>query len=138
VAGPPAPVTVTVTSVAPPPAGIGAFQTPSGNIRCNMFTSPGDGRSSARCEVVDHNWVAPPREPQCHLNWGDRFALPEGGAGAFDCYGQPLPPAESTLGYGQTRSVGRLTCKSEPAAMTCTDTSTGHYFRVARETYAIG
>jgi hypothetical protein len=101
-----------------------------------MFTSA--GQKIARCEVIDHTWVAPPRSTDCHLNWGDRFELTEGSAAAFNCYGQESPTPEQTLAYGQTRSLGTITCDSEYTGMTCTDSSTGHYFRVARETYQLG
>jgi hypothetical protein len=33
------------------------------------------GGAGGRCEVVDHSWAAPPRSPDCPLNWGDRFQL---------------------------------------------------------------
>jgi hypothetical protein len=101
-----------------------------------MFTSGGE--NVARCEVVDHTWVAPPPSTDCHLNWGDRFELTEGSASAFNCYGQEFPTAQQTLGYGQTRSLGTITCDSEYTGMTCTDSSTGHYFRVSRDTYELG
>jgi hypothetical protein len=39
------------------------------------------------------------------------------------------------LAYGQTRSLGALTCDSEPSGMTCTDGSTGHFFRISRDSY---
>jgi len=112
------------------------FQSPSGNINCMMYASGGE--TGARCEVVDHTWAAPPRSPDCPLNWGDRFYLTQGGDAGFGCYHQEFPTAERTLGYGQTQSLGTLTCESEPTGMTCTDSSTGHYFRVAREIYELG
>jgi hypothetical protein len=43
-----------------------------------------------------------------------------------------------TLGYGQTVFAGTITCDSEPTGVKCTDTSTGHYFRLARESYELG
>jgi len=61
-----------------------------------------------------------------------------GGAAVVGCYAQEFPVAESTLGYGQSRSFGTITCDSEYTGMTCTDSSTGHYFRVSRETYELG
>jgi hypothetical protein len=140
---PPAP-TVTVT-VAPAPApaptviaqpeGPSSFRSPSGNINCTLST-PG-GENAARCEVVEHTWTVPP-PPDCHMNSGDRFGLAQGGAAVVGCYGQEFPVAESTLGYGQTRSFGTITCDSEYTGMTCTDSSTGHYFRVSRDTYELG
>ena len=60
------------------------------------------------------------------------------GSGAgFNCYAQEFPAAEQTLAYGQTRSLGTITCDSEPTGITCTDSSTGHYFRISRETYEL-
>jgi hypothetical protein len=134
----PPPVTVTVTVAAPPPVapvvytGSGAFRSPSGNISCAMFAS------DVRCDVAEHNWTPPPPSPACHLDWGSRFKLEQGGASVFDCYAQELPAPEQILGYGQSRSFGSITCDSESTGMTCTDGSTGHYFRISRENYEIG
>ena len=135
-------VTVTVTQPpAPTPtvvvqsASHGPFRSPSGNITCTLST-PG-GEIAARCEVVNHTWVAPARSPDCHLNWGDRLELTPGSGVGFNCYAQEFPAAEQTLAYGQTRSLGTITCDSEPIGITCTDSSTGHYFRISRETYEL-
>ena len=138
------PVTVTVTPYAPAPttvvvagnASTGPFQSPSGNIRCAMFAY--DGQNSVRCDIDEYNWTAPPRSPNCHLSWGSRFKLEQGGESVFDCYAQELPAVDHTLGYGQAQTVGAITCVSQPAAMTCADSSTGHYFRISREAYEVG
>jgi len=52
----------------------------------------------------------------------------------------PPDPAEGVLilNYGQARSAGTITCDSEPSGMTCTDSSTGHYFRMSRESNELG
>jgi hypothetical protein len=134
------PVTVTVT---PPPApapaphftGAGSFQSPSGNINCALFSY--EGQTRADCEVAEHSWVAPPKEPECHQNWGSRFTLNESGA-IFACYGQELPTPERTLGYGSTWSVGTITCDSESTGVTCTDGNSGHNFFVSRDTWRLG
>jgi hypothetical protein len=42
------------------------------------------------------------------------------------------------LEYGQTSSAGSITCDSEPEGMTCTDISSGHYFRMSRESNELG
>src|SRR5439155_7371503 len=47
-------------------------------------------------------------------------------------------PHDSTLKYGQTLSAGPITCDSEPSGVTCTGSSTGHFFRVSRESYQLG
>jgi hypothetical protein len=135
---PPPPVTVTVTPPPPPAAhytGTGAFQSPSGNIQCALFSF--DGQTRADCELADHSWVAPPKEPECYQDWGSRFTLNQSGA-IFACYGQELPAPDRTLGYGSTWSVGTITCDSESTGMTCTDHSTGHFFSISRETWRLG
>ena len=47
-------------------------------------------------------------------------------------------PDVNTLDYGQTLSRGPITCGSEASGVTCTDTATGHFFRVSREDYELG
>jgi hypothetical protein len=111
------------------------FRSPSGNISCTLST-PG-GYNEARCEVTDHAWAAT-EPPDCHMNWGDRLYVTQNGDAGFGCYHQEFPAGEQTLEYGQTLSLGAIRCESEPTTMTCTDSSTGHYFRVSRETYEFG
>jgi hypothetical protein len=131
-----APAPAPVTTVIAQPEGPAFFRSPSGNINCTLST-PGN-EIAARCEVVDHTWTAPPPS-DCHLNSGDRFYLTQAGGAVVGCYGQEFGPApQETLEYGQTRSFGTLTCNSEYTGMTCTDSSTGHYFRVSRDTYELG
>jgi hypothetical protein len=47
-------------------------------------------------------------------------------------------PSSQKLDYGQTYSRGAMTCESEPSGVTCTDTVTGHFFRISRESYELG
>jgi hypothetical protein len=42
------------------------------------------------------------------------------------------------LDDAQSGSAGAITCSSEQPAMRCTDVSTGHFFRVSRESYELG
>jgi hypothetical protein len=131
-----APAPAPVTTVIAQPEGPASFRSPSGNINCTLST-PGN-EIAARCEVVDHTWTAPPPS-DCHLNYGDRFYLTQAGGAVVGCYGQEFGPGPfPTLGYGQSRTFGTITCASEYTGMTCTDGSTGHYFRVSRDTYELG
>jgi hypothetical protein len=131
----PAPAPVPAPTAVAQPDGPSSFRSPSGNINCTLSTPGGD--ITARCEVVEHTWVAPP--PDCHLDSGDRFYLTQGGSAVVGCYGQEFGPApQQTLGYGQSLSFGTITCVSEYTGMTCTDSSTGRYFRVSRDTYELG
>lgn len=143
----PSPVTVTVT---PPPAATppaappspvvnqiaGPFQSPSGNIRCNMFTAT-DGRDTAICAVTEKDWLGPMPDG-CGFNWGNRIDLEAGSPARFGCYSQDMPPTTHTLQYGQTQSLGSLTCTSESSGMTCRDNTSGNFFRISREGYQIG
>lgn len=116
------------------------FASPSGNIACDVFTRD-DGTSSANCDIRDHGYVAPPKRADCGWDgWGDRFAMVQGSAPGLVCHGDPevVGAALPTLPYGQTRSAGPISCDSEPTGVTCTDGSTGHYFRLSQESYQFG
>jgi len=121
------------------------FQSPSGNIFCEMSDGNG-GQGGVSCEIADHTYALPP--PPCeHSAWGDRFALEQGSAPVMACHNDTIRPSHGfpgpnpdvpILDYGQTRSVGAISCDSEPSGMTCTDTGTGHFFRVSSDSYQIG
>jgi uncharacterized protein DUF6636 len=113
-----------------------AFQSPSGNVLCFMNNDASyTAVTAVQCYVSNHAYV---------LGTGDcsgkvDFVLEPGKPAQGECGGDPgawAPPP--TLGYGQTRSVGTLTCDSEPAGITCTDSSTGHFFRAAADSYQMG
>ncbi len=116
------------------------FHSPSGNLYCDMH-SGGDGNSQVTCITTERDWVAPQRSPDCSPDerWGDALSLYQGTAG-FQCYHRlpDDPTSGQTLDYGETLANGTITCRSEPAGMTCTDNSTGHFFRIARESYQLG
>lgn len=117
------------------------FESPSGNIVCQMTTAA-DGTGAVACDVEDTTY-APPRSGP---DWCDPFSLDQGSTPNAHCHTDVAVPgtpfghgrAVDMLGYGQTRSVGAITCDSEPAGITCTDASTGHYFRVSPESYELG
>ncbi|MGD1171091.1 hypothetical protein [Mycobacterium seoulense] len=111
------------------------FQSPSGDITCVMAAFRGDA-PRASCGVVDPTYVMPPRPQSCMGAFGDQIDLVQGSSPAMACHtdttrGSGLP----TLPTGETRSVASLTCKGEPAAITCTDAGTGHFFRISRSSY---
>jgi hypothetical protein len=111
------------------------FQSPSGNITCVMSALQGVTPQAA-CGIGDHTWVAPPRPQVCMGGWGDQIDLDQGSPPALVCHsdttrGGGLPP----LQFGDRRSVASLTCESEPAGIMCTDSTTGHFFRISRDSY---
>jgi hypothetical protein len=119
------------------------FESPSGNIECWMYNTDA-GVSNAGCDIDGHTYtpaIPGPGDPATRPCGGViRFHLGGGDPAAIGC--QDLTdlhaPGLSTLPYGQSRSVGTITCVSEPAGVTCTDASTGHFFRVSTESYDVG
>ena len=121
------------------------FVSPTGNISCKLEA---DG-SAAFCEVRDHNWAAPAsvkgnNGQSCNFDSaGPQVYLEQGKPPSLGCYEEPgkftyANSARRTLDYGKTHTHGATTCESETSGVTCTDTVTGHFFRVSRESYELG
>jgi hypothetical protein len=119
------------------------FATPSGNVICSIYA---DG-SGVNCEVREHTWVAPastigPFGRPCDLDVGGlQFYLSQAEPANLGCYegvSKFSAPEAPILDYGQADSHGAITCVSEPPGLTCSDTATGHFFRVSRESYELG
>ena len=112
------------------------FRSPSGDILCVMARDH-DGKGGVACQVLNHTYPQPPL-PGCPLG-GREYDLDQGSPASLGCQGglivDPPPP---TLDYGQTASVGTITCDVEPSGVTCTDGSTGHFMRLSRESYQLG
>jgi hypothetical protein len=93
-----------------------SFQSPSQNIFCGLGDSdaPSVGGAFAVCEIR------------------------QGGAPQMSCHSDTVQsPADPVLQYGQSRSLNSITCESELSGMRCTDSSTGHYFRLARDNFEL-
>jgi hypothetical protein len=120
-------------TVPTPNPGVLEFQSPTGNIVCNM------GPTGAACEIREHDYPVPAPPPNC-VEYGDRFAMDIGGGGAMVChmgnfFGQPLP----TQAYDTPLTAGTITCVvNEQTGVTCRDTSTGHFFQVSKQSYQVG
>ena len=116
--------------------GLEFFQTPSGNIACAIGPMPDS--DFAGCEIRDRTYPVPPRPSPCMGAWGKRFNLHQGAAPEMVCNSDTILAATyPVLQYGQTRSFNPITCESQEAGITCTDTRTGHYFRLARDSYEL-
>lgn len=119
------------------------FVTPSGNIACTLYSDS----SGVNCEVREHTWAVPagtdgPYGRACDFSFGGlEFYVNKGNPGNLGCYegvSNFTASGMKTLDYGQTYSSGAISCDSEPSGVTCTDTATGHFFRVSRESYELG
>jgi len=132
-------VAATIAFPATAQAGVApSFQTPSGNILCWM------AENAASCHIVDYTYSVQQLPADCtSSDWPSSFKLYAGKPPYLRCNGSAPgtylgPRTDETLDYGQSRSVGVMTCSSEPLGVTCTDASTGHFFRVSRDSYRLG
>jgi hypothetical protein len=117
------------------------FQSPSGDTVCEM-SAGSDGTGGVFCDIGTYG--PPPYSPDCPQGWGVRFGLDEGSPPVLRCQEDTIIPGSiprnrglGTLAHGLTASAGTITCDSEPVGMTCTDSSTGHFFRVSWESYQL-
>ena len=113
------------------------FQSPSGNIACVMAALSGTTPEVA-CEIVERTWNPPAKPATCDGDWGDRITLQQGATPALTCHtdttrGLGLP----ALAYGTAHTLAGLTCASDEAGITCTDSTTGHYFSLSRDAYEL-
>lgn len=114
------------------------FKTPTGDVYCQTAVYD-DGTSAVTCEGGGH--YAGPKPVCVGGNWGDRFSLTEGEATEVECHTDTIRSNQASapvLDYGQTRSIGPITCDSESSGLTCTDTSTGNYFTMSETSNSMG
>lgn len=120
------------------------FGDPSKNIACMLRLLPSgrpdDPDNTVQCDIDKHDWVGPQSGPgPCPQDEGYIFMLRQQGTPEMTCLnGSVLPTIYTVLEYGQSRAAGAITCDSEPSGMTCTNTATGHFFRVSRASYQLG
>ena len=115
----------------PAKADVFLFETPSGNIGCEVDTFV-DG-VAVNCQITQRNGSAiMPRPGSCGASWGHAFAVEQTGPARMVCapvYGpfqitNPLP-------YGQTVDLGAVKCSSEKTGLTCRNDE-GHGFFLSR------
>jgi hypothetical protein len=106
------------------------FRSPTGNINCLIAT--GD-YAAARCDMIELtvNFTTPP--PDCDLDWGHAFSIgPAAPKGQLACVGDTvIEQTAITLDYGETLSLGDLSCTSAKTGMTCTNPA-GHGFTISK------
>lgn len=111
----------------------GKYVTPSGNIMCDVVSNGANG--TAVCEIRDHAWAA----KQCPQGGGDRFILEQGKPVDIRCHTDTgFVPGLPTLPYTHHLVAGAINCDNQPTGMTCTDSTTGHSFRLSKESFSVG
>lgn len=123
-----APTTAAPTAWPPPSVrvtaerGLVQFRTPSGNIACGVTNE------NASCEIREHTWRLPPRDPECEFDWVAGANVGLTGIELGLCRSDTVLGARRVLDYGTGVRVGDLTCVSERAGVTCRDAGTGGFF----------
>ena len=119
------------------------FQSPSGDISCNLVNYPPDDEHSlaknfVQCDIADHSWVPPRPPPQDRGDATATFVLMRGQLPIVGYRPGTFAAVGSMLDSAQAPYAGAIACRSEQSAMRCTDVNTGHFFRVSRESYELG
>jgi hypothetical protein len=119
------------------------FQSPSGDISCNLVNYPptdklGFGKNFVQCDIVNQSWVPPQPPPPDRADATSTFLLIRGQAPIVGYSPGTVGDGSPMLDSAQAPYAGAIGCRSEQSAMKCTDTSTGHFFRVSRESYELG
>ncbi len=91
-----------------------------------------------QCDIADHSWVAPQPPPQGRTDATSTFVLMRGQAPIVGYSPGTFAAVGPMLNGTQEPYAGAITCSSEQSAVKCTDASTGHFFRVSRESYELG
>ena len=118
------------------------FQSPSGDISCNLVNYPptdklGFGKNFVQCDIVNQSWVPPRPPPEGRADATSTVVLMRGQLPIVG-YSPGTLAASDPVNYDQPLSAGAIACRSEQAAVKCTDVSTGHFFRVSKESYELG
>jgi hypothetical protein len=118
------------------------FQSPSGDISCNLVNYPPTdrlafGKNFVQCDIVNQSWVPPRPPPQGRADATSTLVLVRGQLPIVG-YSPGTLAASDPVNYDQPLSAGAITCTSEQSAVKCTDASTGHFFRVSPESYELG
>ncbi len=126
------------------------FSSPTENIVCGWQLVPSVSES-ASCFIRERTWeVLPedvPENGECQFDFGNEVYIVPGEEPQFGCYSDvawyllsPDGTSFSTpepLAYGKSIALGAIVCTSETTGLTCTDTTTGNSFVMARETYPL-
>ncbi len=111
-----------------PTLSYGSFQTPSGNIACNL-----EG-AVARCDIKEKSWNPGPRPSDCPVDWGGGLQVGGSGKGEVVCAGDTvMNPDAPILQYGEQTQVGDFLCASEEDGVSCVQTASNHGFRISRQ-----
>ena len=111
---------------------IAAFQTPSGNIVCDLAPD------SATCTILSFSYTPP---EGCTGSIGNVLTVTATDGATMPCLDTPpaaaVPAGTPVLEYGSASTVGEMTCQSSPNGVYCQHDPTGKGFSVAKAGYRL-
>lgn len=105
------------------------FQSPSGNIACYL------AEDGVACQIAGRGWEPPPAPEDCEFDWGNEVYLAD--EATFSCSSDSLFGAPTVLDYGDSVSLGRITCASSEAGVECGNSESQRGFVLGRQSYRI-
>jgi hypothetical protein len=91
-----------------------SFQTPSGNIFCEIIAS------ELRGDLMTQTNPRPPKPVSCPVDFGGAFAVESRGKASILCHGDTLyNQSYPKLPYGATWTKNGITCESKQTGLTC-------------------
>ncbi len=109
------------------------FHTPSGNIGCGIIKA--QGRWSIRCDVKEHDWMAPSGKTCTEGDYGSSLGMGGKARPRFICVSDALNNGK-TLTYGKSLSYGPFYCKSKVKGLKCWN-KRAHGWFLSRQTYRL-
>jgi hypothetical protein len=91
-----------------------------------------------QCDIDNHDWVPPRPPPPGRDDATSTFLLVRGQVTIVGYSPGTVGDDSPLLDPAQAPYAGTIGCRSDQSAMKCTDTSTGHFFRVSQESYELG
>ena len=104
------------------------FQSPSGNIRCDIF------KQGVRCDTFQKSWSPTPKPNSCEFDWGGSIGLGHRGKAHFLCVSDATEQGPA-LAYGHAIQVHGFRCTSLTSGVRCVSKRSGKGFKVSRESY---
>ncbi|MEY2911468.1 MAG: hypothetical protein RLZZ184_777 [Cyanobacteriota bacterium] len=117
------------------------FQSPSGNIFCELIPGVPGEISILRCEIMSSLKPKPPQPypGYCELEWGQGFLLPGRGRPEILCIIDTIADKDKpVLNYGSDWNSSGFKCVSQKIGLTCTNSDGIGFFLSQEKWYVFG
>lgn len=127
---------LSLAGTGPAAADVWTFNTPSGNIYCDVGLSAES--SDIFCVIARRSGPpAAPRPASCDGVWGHGFGMTSSGRAEMVCtLSAEAFEGQDVIPYGRREDFGGVVCESERTGLTCTNRD-GHGFFLSRRQQSI-